>query len=140
MYPHWCSLISILFLLGFAASASFGVKFWLIHYYLPIRKIWKTDFVLKKISTFLPFWTLNEKSGSSRSFQAVVSNLHFTWPWGLSWKSCFFRRGADFGRSFDIEWKISGLVAYLFGLVVKSAFYGLMGMFWRDSIFSIEIF
>ena len=108
---------------------------------LPVHKDFcKKLFFWKKLMKFYLFWTMKEKSAYCRFFLAVLSTLHFVWPYGLSWKKLLLLERKCFGKNFDIEWNISGLVAYCFGLVVKSAFYGLMGTFRRDSIFSIEFF
>ena len=76
----------------------------------------KITFFWKKLMKYYLFWTLKEKSAYCRFFLTVLSTLHFVWPYGLSWKRYCFWRESDFGNNFDIDWNISGLVAYFFWL------------------------
>ena len=97
-----------------------GPKFWLfskIAFYLSIKIFVKKLFFWKKLMKFYLFWTLKENSAYWRFFLAVLSILHFFCERRDSLGiSCCFWRESDFGKNFDIEWNISGLVAYLFWL------------------------
>ena len=75
----------------------------------------KTNFFEKNMKYYL-FWTLKEKSAYCRFCLTVLSTLQFVWPYGVSWKCCYFWRESDFGNNFDIDWNTSGLVAYFLWL------------------------
>ena len=119
-----------------------GPKFWLfskIAFYLSIKIFEKKKFSKKTYEILFFFWTLKEKSAYYRFFLAVLSILHFFGdPRDCLGMSCCFWRESVLEKTSTLSETFLALWHNFFGLVVKSAFYGLMGMFWRGSIFSID--
>ena len=82
----------------------------------PLRFL-KKKFFRKKPMKFFLFWTLKDKSAYYRFFLAVLSMLHFFVTLGTVLEQvAVFGKKVILEKSFDLEWNISGFVAYLFSL------------------------
>ena len=96
-----------------------GPNFWLfskIAFYLSI-KIFEKNFFLKKTYEILSVSDIEGKIGLFSIFSGCFVNFQFFCdPRDCLGISCRFWRESDFGKNFDIEWNISGLVANLFRL------------------------